>query len=109
MQTRIFPNLNRDKMKKTVRKDSETAQFDIIRLVLSLTTVLLFKLVCVDIKGPYLQSGPISRCIYVRPPKELNLPRCILWELWKIPYVIIEAGSQWAKEIESWLGHDYGF
>lgn len=38
MKARLCPNGNRDKLKKTVRKDSATAQFDIIRLLLSLAT-----------------------------------------------------------------------
>lgn len=80
-KARICPNGNRDRMKKTVRKDSATAQFDIIRLLLSLASIFLFRLSCIDIKGAYLQSGPIKRQIYVRPPRELGLPRHILWKL----------------------------
>lgn len=109
MKARLCPNGNRDRMKKTVRKDSATAQFDIIRLLLSIASILCFRLGCIDIKGAYLQSGPIKRTIYVRPPSELDLPRHILWKLRKLPYGITEAGRQWAKEIESWLIEKAGF
>lgn len=92
MKPRLCPNGNWDKLRKT-RKDSATAQFDIIRLLLSLATTFFFRLACVDIKDAYLQSGPIKRTIFVRPPRELRLPRNILWKLRKLPYVITEAGS----------------
>lgn len=102
MKARLCPNGNRDRLKKAVRKDSATAHFDVIRLILSLATQFLFRMGCIDIKGAYLQSGLINRCIYVRPPMELDLPRYILWKLRKPPYRITEAGRQWAKEIDSW-------
>lgn len=63
MKARLCPNGNRDKLKKTVRKDSATAQFDVIRLILSLATIFTFRIGCIDIKGAYLQSGPIRRSI----------------------------------------------
>lgn len=39
LKARLCRNGNRDKLRKTVRKDSATAQFDIIRLLLSLATI----------------------------------------------------------------------
>lgn len=109
MKARLCPNGNRDRMKTTVRKDSATAQFDEIRLLLSLASIFMFRLGCIDIKGAYLQSGPVKRCIYVRPPQDLGIPRYILWKLWKHPYGITETGRQWAKEIESCLVQTAGF
>lgn len=99
MNTRLCPNGNRERIRKTVRKDSATVQFDVIRILLSLATLFAFRLACIDIKGAYLQSGPIRLCIYVRPPQELELQRNILSSLRKLPYSITEAGRQWAKEI----------
>lgn len=109
MKAQICPNGNRDRMKKSVHKDSATAQFDIIRLILSLASILLFRLGCIYINSAYLQSSPIKRRIYVRPPRELGLPRHILCKLKKLPYGITEAGREWAKEIESWLIKKSGF
>lgn len=77
LETRLCPNGNRDKMKMTVRKDSATAQFDGNRLFLSLAT-FHSRLICVDIKGAYLQRGPLKRRIYMGPSHELWLPRYIL-------------------------------
>lgn len=102
MKARLCPHGNRDKMKNDVRKDSSTAQFDEILLLLSLASMLHFRLGCIDIKGAYLQSGPIRRQIYILPPPEVA-KRGYLCKLLKLPYVITEAGGQWAKVIESWM------
>ena len=103
MKARIVPHGNRDNEKDNIRKDSSTAQLFVIRLLLSLATFLGFRIACADIKGAYLQSGPIRRDIYVRPPKEHRGPRGVLWKLLKLPYGIFEAGRQWQKTVETWM------
>lgn len=85
MKARLCPNGNRDLLKNTVRNDFSTTQFDVTRLILSLATIFIFRIACVDIKDAYLQSGPIKRCIYVSPPRELGLPWYLLWRLLKLP------------------------
>lgn len=47
----LCPHSNREKFKYDVRKDSSTAQVDVIRLLLSVTVALKFRLGCADIKG----------------------------------------------------------
>lgn len=107
LKARIVPHGNRDVEKESIRKDSATAQLCVIRLLLSIVTFLGFRLGFADIKGAYLQSGPIQRDIYVRPPKEWQGARGMLWRvLWrltKLPYGIVEAGRQWQKTIERWM------
>lgn len=107
LKGRLCPHGNWDRFKRTVRKDLQTAQLDVIIMLLSLTSILFFLLGGIDVKGTYLQSGRIKRVIYVRPPKEMNVARDILWRLNKL-LSITEAGRQWAKEIESWMIDDYG-
>ena len=70
MKSRIVPHGNRDDEKNSIRKDSAMAQLGIVRLLLSIVTFLGMRLAMADIKGAYLQSGPIKRDIYVRPPLE---------------------------------------
>lgn len=65
----IYPHSNRDMMKDELRKYSATAQYDIVRLMLSIKVLLPFNLGLVFINGAYMQSGPIRRQICVRPPK----------------------------------------
>lgn len=73
-----------------------------IRIMLSISSLLGFRLGCLDFKGAYFQSSPITLTIYVRPPREVS-KHGIIWKLLKLPYVITEAGLQWAKEVEDWL------
>lgn len=103
LKARIVPHGNRDDEKDDVRKDSSAAQFFAIRLVLYISTLLGFRLGMADIKGAYLQSGPIKRTIYVRPPREWRGARGMLWMLLKLPYGIVEAGRQWQKVVEEWM------
>lgn len=103
MKARLCPHGNRDKEAGKIRSDSSNAQYEIIRILLSAASIMSLKLGCIDIKSAYMQSGPINRELYVRPPKEYNGQRGILWRLLKLPYGISEAGRQWAKVIETWL------
>ena len=81
LKARIVPDGNRDVEKHNIRKDSSTAQFDIIRILFMDVSLLGFRLGMADIEGAYLQSGPIRRTIYVRPPSEWQGPRGTLWKL----------------------------
>ena len=74
-----------------------------MRLLLSLATFLGFRIGTADIKGAFLQSGPIMREIVVRPPREWASSRGTLWKLRKLPYGIVDAGSQWQKTVEAWM------
>jgi len=109
LKARLCPHGNRDQERGRIRSDASNATFDITRLTLSIAAIALFSIGCVDIKGTYLQSGPIQRDLYVRPPREWKGPRGVLWKLLKLPYGICEAGRQWAKTIEQWLVEQANF
>ena len=111
LKSRIVAHGNEDREKDSIRKDSAAAQFVVIRILLSLAAILGLRLAKIDVKKAYLQSGPISRDIYVRPPREWftlsaddgNNRRSILWKLEKLPYGIVEAGRQWHLVAENWI------
>lgn len=103
LKARLCPHGNHDNEKGRIRKDSSTAQFDVVHLLITVATMLRFTLGCVDVKGAYFQSGPIMRDVFVRPPHEWKGPRGVLWKLKKLPYGISEAGRQWSKVFEKWL------
>ena len=65
LKFRIVPHGNKDKYKDEVHKDSATAQFPIIRLVLSIAAFLGFTLPSIDIKGAYIQGGSLGRHIFI--------------------------------------------
>lgn len=84
LKARICLHGNRDLQKYYVRKDSSTAHFDVIRLALSMPTMMYAVLGHVDINGAYLKSGPIKRKIYLRPPRGLGTKRGLFWKLTKL-------------------------
>lgn len=61
LNCRLVPHGNRDNEKDEVRKDSSTAQFPVIRAMLSACVILGFRLASIDISGAYLQSKPLTR------------------------------------------------
>lgn len=101
LNARIFPHGNRDKEKNGIRKDIAAAQFSTIRLMLRLSALLGFKVNTIDISAAYLQSGPIKRDIFVRPPKAHLGKRGVIWKLLNLPYSITGAGRQWHTTCES--------
>jgi len=100
MKARIVPHGNHDDEKDEVRKDFSNAKLFVVRLLLSLVTFLGFRIGTADIKSAYLQSGPIQRDIYVRPPRDWTSIRGILWKLLKLLYGIADAGRQWQRVVE---------
>lgn len=64
----VCPHGSHDNEKDNIRKDSSTAPFVIISLMLALVKCTEDRLGLVHIEGSYLQSRPIQRKMYVRPP-----------------------------------------
>ena len=73
LKCRLVPHGNRDREKDSVRKDSATAQFPIIHLLLSLATILSLSVASIDIKGAYLQAGNLPRDIYISSTTKLGI------------------------------------
>lgn len=65
--------------------------------------VLRMKIVNAAVKGAYMQSGPIQRAIYIRPPKYICPRQHRIRKLQRLSYGIVEAGCQRLCAIESWL------
>lgn len=103
LKGRLVLHGNRDDEKDVIRKDSAAADMLIVRIVIAIGTLLGFSFASTDIKGAYMQSGPILRHIYVRPPSGLGFDRNTFWHLTKLPYGIVEAGRQWLRVVEDWM------
>lgn len=103
MKARIVVHGNRDADKDSVRSDCASADMMLVRMVISLTTIMGFNLASADIKGAYMQSGPIRREVYVRPPRDCHRRRGVIWKLLKLPYGMTDAGRQWLLRAEDWM------
>lgn len=93
LKASLGPHGNRNRIRGKIRNNSSTARFYMIRMLLSAEVLLRFSIGCIDIKGAYLQSGPITRTLDVRPEKWgfLGVHYGIFL---KLPYGISEAGRK---------------
>lgn len=78
LKARSCPYGHRDSEKKNNRSECSNTLFVIIRLLLSIKAICGFCLSIIDIMRANLQSGPIKRAIYVRPPPNISTPGMIL-------------------------------
>lgn len=67
LKGRIFVHGNREDERNKDRSDITAADILIIRMFVRLAEIWGFTLATADIKGAYMQSGPIKRVTYVRP------------------------------------------
>lgn len=105
LKSRIVVHGNGDDEKDMVRRDCDCAFADkaIVRLMLSLEMCLGFSFGTADVKGAYVQSGAISREVYVRPLRDCYRRRGMIWRLLKLPYGMVDDGRQCMLEAEEWM------
>ena len=94
--------------KDSIRKDSATAQFPIIRALLSAAAVLGLELATIDISGVFLQAGPLKRKVYVRLPYGWTNDPQKVWKLLVPPYGLVESGRLWQLAVEDWMEECFG-
>jgi hypothetical protein len=91
LKSRLDPHGNRDEEKDALRKDSSTDQSSVIRLVLAIAMLHKFSVCSIDVVAAYLQSGPLPRRVFVRPPRGWAKQGC-LWRLLRPAYGLVESG-----------------
>ena len=77
----------------SIRRDSPTILKPSLRLLLHMSRQFDWQLRCGDIKSAFLQGKDIKRSIYVKPPKEAELPNDKLWKLIKSVYGTADGGK----------------
>lgn len=77
-------------------------------LFLSFVSVIDLRIATAGVKGAYVQSGPIKRDFYVRPPKQFCQRQRTAWKLPRLPYGFVEVGRHWLFATEEWLLQQYG-
>jgi Reverse transcriptase (RNA-dependent DNA polymerase) len=102
MKCRLVPHGNKDNEKGSLRTDSATSQSATIRMVLVLAMMLWFRLGTIDVVAAFLQSVPLLRSVYIRPPRGW-CTRGALGKLLKPAYGLVESGRLWQIEVEKWI------
>ena len=94
---RGFEELDNDE----IRKDSPTCCKENFRLNLLLAITKNWIINSLDIKSAILQGHPISRDIFVKPPKEINTTN--LWKLLVTVYGLCDAPRVWYLKVKEVL------
>ncbi len=92
LSCRMVPHGNKEDLKDILRSDSSTAQFPIIRTLLSMAALHRFQLAKIDLSGAYLLAKDIERDIYVRPPTSSMTFPGERWKLLKPAYGLVDSG-----------------
>ena len=86
---------------ETVRSDSPCITREGVRLVLAAIASQSWNIQSLDISTAFLQSKPISRNVYLKPPKEAKTNK--LWHLNKAVYGLHDANREWFLKISQVL------
>ena len=77
-------------MTEDIQTDSPTVRKSNIKLVLTASARQHFDIKSQDVSSAFLQSKPIERDIFVRPPRERRIPG-VIWRLKKTVYGLVDA------------------
>lgn len=102
LKTRIAPHGNEDSDKSLMKTDCCMCLPLGIRVVLATETVRQWRLVRVDVKALFLQSGPAARAVYDIPPRECAR-RNELWLLLAARYGLVNANAKWQVKSDAAL------
>lgn len=82
-------------------KKSPTCTKDSFRLALSIIASKGWSLQTIDIKSAFLQGEPLSRDVFLHPPKEANTNK--IWKLNQAVYGLCDAGRHWYERVKNEL------
>ena len=81
-----------------VPTDSPTCSKSVMRVFLAIVPSLGYKIKTKDVMSAFLQGKPITRDVYVIPPKEMRKPNMI-WKLKKAVYGLVDAARSWYESV----------
>ena len=84
--------------KSELRTDSPTCMRETVKVVLTMAVSNQWNINSIDIKAAFLQGKPISRDVFLKPPKEAH---CVgkLWLLNKVVYGLSDASRVWYMRV----------
>ena len=85
-----------------IDKNSPTCDKQSLRLLLSVIAHKKWQINSVDIKTAFLQGEKIKREVFLRPPKDANVPGKV-WKLNKCVYGLADASLMWYERVKKTL------
>ena len=91
-----------------VRSDSHTVQSTSMRFLLMMAALKQWNIQSTDIRNAFLQGRQLDRDVFVKPPKEAQFTKGILWKLNKCLYGLNDASKMWYDEIDNrFINHGF--
>ena len=85
-----------------IPSDSPTLQKANLRTVLAIAASKSWEITATDIKSAFLQGSDLTRDVFVKPPREANMPGK-LWKLKKCLYGLKDASRAWYEKVAAKL------
>lgn len=89
-----------DSERDEISKDSPTCSKEALRLILAIIAQKRWKPRSMDIKTAFLQGLPMTRDIYLKPPREADVEKGMIWHLKKCVYGLADASLCWYKKVK---------
>ena len=83
--------------------DSPTVSKSGLRIFISIVASEQWKIKTTDTKSAFLQSKPLTREVYIQPPKEAQLGRDMIWKLNHCLYGLNGAARQFYDSVREVL------
>ena len=77
------------------QSDSPTGNKDTLKLFLAINSSKGWTSRSMDVKAAFLQGKEFHRVVFLKPPKEANVPQGTLWKLKKCVYGLNDAARVW--------------
>lgn len=103
LKARIEPHGNEDLFKDLMRNDCSMCAPTGVLLLLSLATLLQWRISKADVKSAFLQTGPAENPVYVRPPYEIQDKRRFYWLLQAAAYGLVNGNAKWHTQSDHLL------
>ena len=94
LKARIAPHGNEDSDKDVMKTDCCMCSPLGIRIVVSVSTYKKWRLIRIDVKTAFQQTGPAMRSVFVIPPKE-SRQRDVVWLLLAAAYGLVNSNAKW--------------
>lgn len=95
LTARIAPHGNEDAMRHELKTDCATCSTAGLRILESISALFGWKVIRVDAKTAFLQTGEAQREVYVIPPVESGMRKTHFWLLMAAEYGLVNSNAKW--------------
>ena len=89
--------------KEYIKSDSPTVTKEVLRIFFTICSSKGWKEKSMDVTAAFLQSSGMEREVFLKPPKEANCEKHVLWKLKKCVYGLNDAARKWYFTVKTLL------